>query len=66
MTEFAIVCLVLIICIVQHLLNWAARNIWDDDDFPVGGLLLTMLFISCVITCFCIYFIIKWGCQLSL
>lgn len=64
MIEFSIICLVVIICLLQHLLNWAARAIIKDKDLTF--VLVIIIFLVVLATYNAVIYIIKWGCQLSL
>ncbi len=59
MIEFSIVCLVVIILVMQHLLNWFWRVSDIGNELIVLKIAATI--VSIVVTFFCVYLIISWG-----
>jgi hypothetical protein len=59
MQIFSIICLVLILFVIQHLLNWFWRKNCTNDNVIILGILTTVasIFISSII----INLIIEWG-----
>jgi hypothetical protein len=59
MQVFSIICLVLILFVIQHLLNWFWRKNYTNDNVIILGILTTVasIFISSII----INLIIEWG-----
>ena len=58
MEVFSIVCLVVILFVIQHLLNWFWRKNCNDSSFVLGFLLTVV----CGLVSFgIIYQIIDWG-----
>ena len=64
MIEFSIICLVVIICILQHLLNWVTRKAIKSE--PIWIIVVAVSMVSFLVTYICVIYIIKWGCQLPL
>lgn len=63
MIVFSITCLVAIIIILTHLLNWMWRKINWDDGLIIG---VITTFVYCIIVYRCIEYIIIWGQVLHL
>lgn len=60
MIIFSIITLALIICGLQHLLNWIWRKSWDSHaDFGFFAFIATILIIVATYSAF--YHIIMWG-----
>ena len=57
MTVFAIICLVVILLVGQHLINWMWRAIGDTES-PVA---IVATFLILIISVVCIRYIILWG-----
>lgn len=64
MIVFSIACLVVIIIILTHLLNWMWRKINWDDSLVILGVIA--IFVYCIIVYRCIEYIIIWGQALHL
>lgn len=59
MEIFSIICLVIIMFVVQHLLNWFWRKTWKDDKFV--SLFLAAFVTGITLSIFIIKLIIEWG-----
>ena len=59
MEVFSIVCLVVILFVIQHLLNWFWRKNYKEDGLLVIGIVLTLY--SIVLSGAIIHQIIIWG-----
>lgn len=64
MITFSIICLVVVIIVLTHLLNWMWRQIdWNDSLVLLGGV---ATFVYCIIVYKCVEHIIIWGQLLHL
>lgn len=59
MVIFSIMCLVIILIVIQHLLNWLWRKAWEDET--LGAITVTAIIISIIVTYGIVYTIILGG-----
>ena len=60
MKIFALITLAVIIIVIQHLINWALRSIWEDDDDNNIRITFCVVVVSLIITIACFMWFGIW------
>jgi hypothetical protein len=70
MIEFAFICIIVILCSIQHLFNWVWRRIWKffgvDNLGKIFGVMVStgLIFFTGFITYLIGYWFIIWGAEI--